>query len=168
MTKRTIVSCAVALLALSACSSKKAASSFDANGTPTASASVAGPNPATGTKPVVEVPKGPAPTQLVIKDLIVGSGAEAKNGTSVKVQYVGVHFADGKQFDASWDGAGPFDLSLPGGVIKGWNQGIPGMKVGGRRMLIIPPDLGYGAQGYPPVIQPNETLVFVIDLLSVT
>ena len=84
------------------------------------------------------------------------------------MQYVGVNYADGKQFDASWDNGQPFSFQLGSGqVIKGWDQGIAGMKVGGRRELIVPPDLGYGAQGSPPAIGPNETLVFVVDLLDV-
>ena len=84
------------------------------------------------------------------------------------MQYVGVNYADGKQFDASWDNGQPFNFQLGSGqVIKGWDEGIAGMKVGGRRELIVPPDLGYGAQGQPPAIGPNETLVFVVDLLDV-
>ena len=84
------------------------------------------------------------------------------------MQYVGVNYADGKQFDASWDNGQPFTFQLGSGqVIQGWDQGIAGMKVGGRRELIVPPDLGYGAQGSPPTIEPNETLVFVVDLLDV-
>jgi peptidylprolyl isomerase len=126
--------------------------------------SVADPGP----KPTVEVPKGPAPTQLVVKDLKTGSGVEAKSGDQVSVQYVGVLYSDGKQFDSSWDRGQPFSFQLGGSqVIPGWDQGVAGMKVGGRRELVIPPDLGYGAQGQPPTIPANATLVFVIDLVSV-
>src|SRR4051812_1567807 len=122
----------------------------------------------TGTKPTVDVPTGPAPTKLVVKDLKTGDGAEAKSGDQVSVQYVGVLYDGGKQFDASWDRGQPFDFQLGSGqVIPGWDQGVAGMKVGGRRELIIPPDLGYGAQGQPPTIPANATLVFVIDLVSV-
>jgi peptidylprolyl isomerase len=122
----------------------------------------------TGPKPTVEVPKGPAPTQLVVKDLKTGDGAEAKSGDQVSVQYVGVLYSDGKQFDSSWDRGQPFSFQLGGGnVIPGWDQGVAGMKVGGRRELVIPPDLAYGAQGQPPTIPANATLVFVIDLVSV-
>jgi peptidylprolyl isomerase len=122
----------------------------------------------TGTKPTVEVPKGPAPDHLVVKDLKAGDGAEAKAGDQVSVQYVGVLYDGGKQFDSSWDRGQPFDFQLGSGqVIPGWDQGVEGMKVGGRRELIIPPNLGYGAQGQPPTIPPNATLVFVIDLVSV-
>ena len=121
-----------------------------------------------GTKPTVEVPKGPAPKTLVVKDLKTGDGAEAKSGDQVSVQYVGVLYDGGKQFDASWDRGQPFAFQLGGSqVIPGWDQGVAGMKVGGRRELIIPPDLAYGAQGQPPTIPPNATLVFVIDLVSV-
>jgi len=122
----------------------------------------------TGTKPTVTVPSGPAPTTLQKQDLIVGTGAEAVAGKKVAVQYVGVHYTTGKQFDASWDRGEPFSFTLGAGdVIKGWDQGVPGMKVGGRRQLVIPPDLAYGPAGAPPDIGPNETLVFVVDLLSV-
>jgi peptidylprolyl isomerase len=122
----------------------------------------------TGPKPTVEVPKGPAPTHLVVRDLKTGDGAEAKSGDQVSVQYVGVLYSDGKQFDSSFDRGQPFSFQLGGGqVIPGWDQGVAGMKVGGRRELIIPPDLGYGAQGQPPTIPANATLVFVIDLVSV-
>jgi peptidylprolyl isomerase len=121
-----------------------------------------------GSKPTVQVPSGPPPTKLVIKDLKTGDGAEAKAGDQVSVQYVGVDYKTGTQFDASWDRGQPFPFQLGSGqVIAGWDQGVVGMKVGGRRELIVPPDLAYGAQGQPPKIGPNATLVFVIDLLSV-
>jgi FKBP-type peptidyl-prolyl cis-trans isomerase len=121
-------------------------------------------------KPSVTVPKGPPPNHLVEKDLIKGTGPAAKPNSTVTVQYVGVLYKTGKQFDASWnDGAGqPIQFSLAGGVIKGWSEGIPGMRVGGRRELIIPPSLAYGKKGSPPKIPPNATLVFVIDLHSVS
>jgi len=122
----------------------------------------------TGPKPTVEVPKGAAPSQLVVKDLKTGDGAEAKSGDQVSVQYVGVLYDGGKQFDSSFDRGQPFSFQLGGGqVIPGWDQGVAGMKVGGRRELVIPPDLAYGAQGQPPTIPANATLVFVIDLVSV-
>jgi peptidylprolyl isomerase len=120
------------------------------------------------TKPQVEVPSGPPPNDLQIKDITEGDGAEAKPGDTLTMQYVGVDYATGKEFDSSWDSGQPFTFQLGGGqVIQGWDQGIEGMKVGGRRELIIPPDLGYGKQGQPPAIKPNETLVFVVDLLEV-
>jgi peptidylprolyl isomerase len=121
----------------------------------------------TETKPTVEVPDGPPPKELVKRDLVEGTGAEAKSGDEITVEYVGVGFESGEEFDASW-GREPFPLTLGAGeVIAGWDQGIEGMKVGGRRELIIPPDLAYGPEGQPPSIGPNETLIFVVDLLSV-
>ncbi len=122
----------------------------------------------TGSKPTVSVPAGAAPTSLVIEDLVVGTGPEATKGKQVSVHYVGVHYTDGSQFDASWDRGDPLGFTIGSGqVIAGWDQGVAGMKVGGRRQLTIPSALAYGARGFPPVIQPNETLVFVVDLLVV-
>jgi peptidylprolyl isomerase len=120
------------------------------------------------TKPEVTIPEGAPPQELVEKDLIEGTGPEAKSGDQVTVQYVGVGYDSRKEFDASWNRGEPFSFPLGASeVIQGWDQGVEGMKVGGRRELIIPPDLAYGATGSPPVIGPNETLVFVIDLLEV-
>jgi peptidylprolyl isomerase len=118
--------------------------------------------------PTVELPSGSAPKRLVVKDLKTGNGAEAKLGDQVSVQYIGVLYDNGSKFDSSYDHGQPFSFKLGGGqVIPGWDQGVAGMKVGGRRELIIPPDLAYGAQGQPPTIPANATLVFVIDLVSV-
>lgn len=134
----------------------------------TESTSTSTSEPAAKTKPKVSVPKGAPPKQLEVKDLEEGSGAEAKSGDKVTVQYVGVNYKNGKEFDSSWSRNEPLPLALGAGkVIPGWEQGIEGMKVGGRRELIIPPELAYGEAGYPPAIGPNETLVFVIDLLEV-
>ncbi len=109
-----------------------------------------------------------APTVLLKKDIVVGDGAEAKEGDEVTVQYVGALFDSGKEFDASWTRNQPFTFTIgQGQVIKGWDEGIVGMKVGGRRVLVIPPDLGYGPQGSPPTIPGNATLVFVVDLENV-
>jgi len=120
------------------------------------------------TKPTVSAPNGAAPKKLTTKDLEEGTGVTAKSGDVVTVQYVGVNYKSGKEFDASWDRGEPFSFTLGGGeVIPGWDQGIEGMKVGGRRELIIPPELGYGAAGAPPAIPPNETLIFVVDLEAV-
>ena len=120
-------------------------------------------------KPDVYVPAGEAPpTDLVIEDEVEGDGEEAKAGQEVEVHYVGVAWSNRKQFDASWDRGSPFSFPLGAGrVIKGWDQGVAGMKVGGRRKLTIPPALGYGSQGAGGVIAPDETLVFVVDLLGV-
>jgi FKBP-type peptidyl-prolyl cis-trans isomerase len=117
-------------------------------------------------KPKIPRSSGSAPTQLKVEDLIEGDGAAAKTGDKVSVQYVGVLFSNGKQFDASWDNdKKPFEFTLGSGqVIAGWDQGIVGMKVGGRRKLTIPPDMAYGAQGQPPSIPANATLVFEVDL----
>lgn len=119
-------------------------------------------------KPEVDVPAGPAPTDLQITDLVVGDGAEARRGSNVEVHYVGVAHSNGKQFDASWDRGSTFSFPLGGGrVIQGWDLGVEGMKIGGRRKLVIPPHLGYGARGAGSAIKPNETLIFVVDLIGV-
>jgi peptidylprolyl isomerase len=120
------------------------------------------------TKPTVVPPSGPPPKTLVIKDLIKGTGPAATASSTVTVQYVGVLYKGGKQFDASWNDGSGAPVSFPlSGVIKGWQQGIPGMKVGGRRELIIPPSLAYGSTAQAK-IPANSTLVFVIDLHSVS
>ena len=120
------------------------------------------------TKPEVEVPDGPPPEELEIEDVETGDGDEVQAGDQVSVQYVGVDYETGEEFDSSWDRGQPFDFELgAGSVIPGWDQGVQGMKVGGRRQLVIPPELAYGAQGAPPDIGPNATLVFVVDLVSV-
>lgn len=120
------------------------------------------------TKPDVSIPDTPAPTELVKDDLEVGTGDEATPGHDVTVHYVGVAWSNGQQFDASWDRNDTFSFRLGGGqVIKGWDEGVAGMKVGGRRRLTIPPAMGYGARGAGGAIGPNETLVFVVDLVSV-
>jgi peptidylprolyl isomerase len=119
-------------------------------------------------KPDVTVPDTAPPAELVMIDDVVGDGAEAMPGSNVTVHYVGVSWSTGKQFDASWDRMEPFRFGLGAGqVIQGWDQGVAGMKVGGRRTLHIPPDLGYGARGAGGVIKPNETLIFTVDLLEV-
>jgi peptidylprolyl isomerase len=145
--------------------------SKSATSTATTFPPVIDPSPAGtfGTKPTVVVPPGSPPTQLESSDLIVGTGPEAKAGDTVTVQYVGVAYSNRQQFDASWDRGQPFTFPLgEGQVIPGWDKGVVGMKVGGRRELIIPPNLAYGAQ--PPqgsTIAPNDTLVFVIDLIKI-
>lgn len=119
-------------------------------------------------KPDVEQVPGPPPADLVIEDIAVGEGAEAQPGHTVSVQYVGVSFASGEEFDSSWSRNQPFSFPLGGGrVIQGWDRGVAGMKVGGRRKLVIPPQLAYGDRGAGGVIKPGETLIFVVDLVEV-
>jgi len=119
-------------------------------------------------KPDVGAIEGPPPADLVIEDIAEGDGPAAKSGDLVTVHYVGVAHSTGRQFDASWDRRDAFRFPLGGGqVIAGWDQGVQGMKVGGRRKLTIPPHLGYGQRGAGGVIKPGETLIFVVDLLQV-
>lgn len=119
------------------------------------------------TKPSIEVPGGPPPKSLETRDIVAGDGRVAAAGDTLTVQYVGVSYKTGEEFDSSWKAGEPFTFQLGAGmVIPGWDQGLEGMKVGGRRELTIPPDLAYGAQGSPPAIGPDETLVFVIDLVN--
>ena len=116
------------------------------------------------TKPVIEASTD-LPTELVTNDIVEGEGPAAKEGDTVSMQYVGVVTETGAEFDASWDRGEPFEFELgAGSVIQGWDQGIPGMKVGGRRELVIPADLAYGEAGSPPDIPANATLTFVVDL----
>src|SRR5687768_6099452 len=120
------------------------------------------------TKPDVTIPGGEPPAELGIEDLELGDGHEAKAGNEVEVHYVGVAWSTHKQFDASWDRREPFTFRLGAGeVISGWDQGVAGMRIGGRRRLTIPPDLAYGSRGAGGLIGPGETLVFVVDLLDV-
>jgi peptidylprolyl isomerase len=119
-------------------------------------------------KPEIGPIQGDPPADLVIEDITVGDGPEASAGQTVEVHYVGVSHSTGAQFDASWDRGDTFDFPLGAGhVIGGWDQGVQGMKVGGRRKLTIPPHLGYGSRGAGGVIKPNETLVFIVDLIGV-
>jgi peptidylprolyl isomerase len=120
------------------------------------------------TKPVVTVPAGDPPADLLIEDVIVGEGTEAKAGANVEVHYVGIAWSTQREFDASWNRGDTFEFRLGAGqVISGWDQGVAGMKVGGRRVLTIPPHMGYGSQGAGGVIKGGETLIFVVDLLNV-
>ncbi|GGP72598.1 FKBP-type peptidyl-prolyl cis-trans isomerase [Streptomyces sindenensis] len=120
------------------------------------------------TKPAVEVPEGDPPTELTIRDLVVGDGPEALPGRVVRVHYVGVTFASGREFDSSWEEGRPFKFAVGGGrVIKGWDRGVRGMKAGGRREIIVPPRLGYGKQSPSALIPAGSTLIFVVDLLTV-
>jgi peptidylprolyl isomerase len=159
--KASLLTIAVCLaLAVAGCGSSSSDSSSTTSSETTATANK--------TKPDVKVPKGAPPKKLVVREIEEGSGEEAVAGDEVTVQYVGVDYKNGKEFDSSWSRDEPFTFTLgEGQVIPGWDQGVAGMKVGGRRELIIPPELAYGKTGQPPTIGPNETLVFVIDLLEV-
>jgi len=119
-------------------------------------------------KPEIEFPDGPPPSDLEVTELNEGEGTEATAGSTVSVHYVGVAHSTGEEFDASYNRGAPLDFRLGvGQVISGWDQGVQGMKVGGRRRLVIPPQLGYGDRGAGGVIKPGETLIFVVDLLDV-
>lgn len=121
------------------------------------------------TRPDVDPPEGAAPTELVIEDQVVGEGAEATTGSTVSAHYVGVAHSTGEQFDASWDRGSPLRFRLGvGQVISGWDEGMAGMRVGGRRRLTIPAHLAYGNRGAGGVIKPGECLVFVVDLVGVS
>lgn len=115
-------------------------------------------------KPEIEFPEGPAPRELVIRDIVVGEGAQAQPGGVVRVHYLGVDYESGEQFDSSWDRGETIEFPLQG-LIAGWQEGIPGMKVGGRRELVIPPRLAYGENGRHMLA--GKTLIFIIDLLGV-
>jgi peptidylprolyl isomerase len=155
------------MLTLAACAAI-AIAGCGGGGSTTGSEAESTESSATTTKPVVKPPKGAPPKQLESKDLVEGTGEEAKSGDKVTVDYVGVNYKSGKEFDSSWSRNEPFTFTLGNGeVIPGWDQGVEGMKVGGRRELIIPPELAYGKTGSPPVIPPDETLVFVVDLREV-
>ena len=125
-------------------------------------------SPNAPSKPAVEGPEGAPPGELQVEDLQAGAGPEATSGQSCTLQYVGVAWSTGQQFDASWDRGEPFSFRLGEGmVIRGWDEGVVGMRVGGRRRLTIPPELGYGSRGAGGAIKGGETLVFVVDLLGV-
>ncbi len=161
-----IIGACVALL-LAGCGGDDSSTTSSSAGEDTASSQQA-EAPKQKTKPAVAPANGAPPRELVTDDLEEGTGATAKAGDAVTVQYVGVNYKTGKEFDASWDRGEPFTFNLGAGeVIQGWDQGVEGMKVGGRRELIIPPELGYGPAGSPPAIPPNETLIFVVDLEAV-
>jgi FKBP-type peptidyl-prolyl cis-trans isomerase len=187
MRRKTLAACFALLGAagLTACGSSKApgvqlapsagATEASVTAAPTTSTSTAATPTATtpkppsplSKKPAVAVPSGPAPKTLVVKDLITGTGPQAKPGSNITVNYVGVLYKGGKEFDSSWKRNQTFPFTLGrGSVIPGWDKGLVGMKVGGRRELIIPADLAYGKSGSPPTIPPNAALVFVVDLLG--
>src|SRR6185503_16125541 len=119
-------------------------------------------------KPEIDFPEGPPPSDLEITDEVVGDGPEATAGSTVRVHYVGVAHSTGEEFDASYNRGAPLEFRLGvGQVISGWDTGVQGMKVGGRRRLVIPPQLAYGDRGAGGVIKPGETLIFVVDLVDV-
>jgi peptidylprolyl isomerase len=173
----TLVFVAVAGLGVAACGSSSSSSTTTtgaaASTTPpstVAIGTISDPSAAgtIGTEPTITVPPGAPPTQLESKDLIVGTGATAKAGDTVSVQYVGVAYSSGKIFDSSWSRHEPFQFALgEGSVIPGWDEGVVGMKVGGRRELIIPPNLAYGSTSPGAGIAANDTLIFIVDLVKV-
>ncbi len=171
----SIAAVALAALGLGGCSSASSSSTTTttsrstAPSTTVATVPVQSPSPAgtIGKEPTVVVPTGAPPTQLESTDLIVGSGPAAKAGDSVTVQYVLATYSSGKVVQASWDSQ-PFTFTLgQGQVIPGWDDGVVGMKVGGRRELVIPPSLGYGNQSPGSGIAANDTLVFVVDMQKI-
>ncbi|MFV0533891.1 MAG: FKBP-type peptidyl-prolyl cis-trans isomerase [Cumulibacter sp.] len=122
----------------------------------------------TSKKPEFEIPSENPPAELILEDIVIGTGAEATAGATIDAHYVGKSWSNGQQFDASWDRGQPLSFPVGAGrVIEGWDKGLLGMKVGGRRKITIPPHLGYGEYGAPGAIAPNETLVFVVDLVGV-
>jgi peptidylprolyl isomerase len=154
--KKLLAVLAVSALLLTGCGDKKVSAAADNLPTVTTNQ---------GEAPTIGAPTGNAPTTLVTKDIIVGSGAEALPTSTMTVHYTLMTWSNGKLIESSWTSGSPATFPLAN-VIVGWQQGIPGMKVGGRRLLVIPPDLGYGAQGGGP-IGPNETLIFVVDAIGV-
>jgi peptidylprolyl isomerase len=165
VTHRTLLLLVVLALALAGCGDDGETA---AKATATPKATPTPSNTDVTKKPVVTVPDELPPDTLQKRDIVVGKGPVAKKGDTVSMQYVGVAWSTGQEFDASWDRGQTFTLKLgKSKVIKGWTKGLVGMRKGGRRMLTIPPELGYGPNGYPPAIPPNETLVFIIDAVSV-
>ena len=163
-----VIAVAVAALAVAGCGSQKQDSG---GGGGQAVQGVVLPPSASdlNVKPVIPKPQGNPPGTMQVRDVVQGTGKAAESGDKLTVQYVGVSWSTGQEFDSSWSrGKQPFNFKLGAGmVIPGWDQGLVGMKQGGRRELVIPPNLAYGPQGQPPAIAPNETLIFVIDLQKV-
>jgi len=170
---RCVAACLLAAGLLAGCGDSNDSASTASSSQPTetqTTGTATAPAPSlkdTSQKPVIEKPTGPVPRKLKVHDIVKGKGPAARAGDELTVQYVGVTFSTGDQFDASWDNGQPFSFQLGNGdVIPGWDKGMKGMRKGGRRELTIPPRLAYGAQGSPPAIGPNETLVFVVDLVG--
>ena len=176
--KLTVLILALVVAGVAACGdddepASETAATATATPTETASAAgiealVQGTAKKTDAKPSVPAPKGDPPTELVVRDIVKGKGPKAKAGDTLTMQYVGTAWSNGQQFDASWDTGQPWPFQLRAGmVIPGWDEGMVGMQKGGRRLLVIPPDMAYGPTGSGP-IGPNETLIFVVDLLNIS
>ena len=168
MTHRTLLALLVLVLALAlaGCGGDDDGGETAATATPKATATP--DNTDVTKKPKVTVPDELPPDELQVEDIVKGKGAAVKKGDKVSMQYVGLTWSTSVEFDSSWEQGKPFELTLgEGDVIKGWDEGIPGMRKGGRRQLTIPAELAYGAQGSPPSIGPNECLRFIIDLVKV-
>jgi peptidylprolyl isomerase len=166
VTHRTLLLLLVLVLALAGCGDDEGETAAKATATPKATPTP--DNTDTSKKPTVTVPDELPPDELQSVDIVPGKGPRAKKGDTVTMQYVGVAWSTGVEFDASWDRGEPFTVKLgEGKVIKGWDVGIPGMRKGGRRELTIPAEMAYGAQGQPPSIGPNECLRFVVDLVKI-
>lgn len=164
---RKLLLAAAVLMVASACGSDEPA--VQVRDTPPAAGGCAATATANkGAKPTITIPNCAPPKTLQKVDVIAGTGAELKPGQTAKIHYAGLSWSTKKQFDASWERGEPYETQIPGELIEGWNEGVPGMKVGGRRLLTIPPEKGYGASGRGADIKPNETLVFAIDLVSVS
>jgi peptidylprolyl isomerase len=164
VTHRTLLLLLVLVLALAGCGDDGGESAA----TPTPEATATPDNTDTTKKPKVTVPDELPPDELQVEDIVKGKGPAAKKGDKLTMQYVGLTWSTSVEFDASWDRGEPFTFTLgKGAVIPGWDQGIPGMRRGGRRQLTIPAELAYGAQGSPPKIGPNECLRFIIDLVKI-
>lgn len=162
MLLRRIMTVVLGAALLGACGGGGAADSEETEGVDTAGVEVSGE---LGSKPQVSIPDGEPPDELIIVDLVDGDGAEVEPGASVTAHYVGVSWINEQEFDSSWDRGDPLTFPLSG-VIAGWSEGLPGMRVGGRRLLIIPPEMGYGDQSPTPAIAANDTLVFVVDMVE--
>ena len=167
---RLIALLAIAAIALAGCGGKKAREGGGGGSQGVPGLTLPPQDSDINVKPVIPKPTGNPPKALQVRDVLQGTRTAAETGDTLSVQYVGVAWSSGRQFDSSWDRPGkkPFVFKLSAGqVIPGWDQGLVGMRVRGRRELVVPPDLAYGAQGQPPAIGPNETLIFVIDLKKV-
>jgi peptidylprolyl isomerase len=166
VTHRTVLLLLVLVLALAGCGGDD--DEGDTAATPTATPSATPDNTDLSKKPTVTVPDELPPDELQIEDIVKGKGKAAKKGDEVTVQYVGVAWSTSVEFDASWDGGQPFTFKLgQGRVIPGWDEGVPGMRKGGRRQLTIPAEMAYGAAGQPPTIGPNEALRFIVDMVKI-